>query len=109
MGIAMTVSVVDEAGRLVVTMKGDRAGFLTIETSRAKALRPPRSNFHPRVGRVAEDKPCVLVGGAAVSRGEALPSTVRFRLRRRPRDRCDRMRRSTPIRTTTVRWQGQLR
>ena len=28
MNIAMTVSVVDEAGRLVVTMKGDRTGFL---------------------------------------------------------------------------------
>jgi len=38
MNIAITVSVVDEAGRLVVTMRGDRTGFLTTETSRAKAV-----------------------------------------------------------------------
>jgi uncharacterized protein GlcG (DUF336 family) len=38
MGVRVTVSVVDEAGRLVVVMRGDGAGFLTIETSRAKAV-----------------------------------------------------------------------
>jgi uncharacterized protein GlcG (DUF336 family) len=38
MGVPMTASVVDEAGRLVVVMRGDRAGFLTIDTSRAKAV-----------------------------------------------------------------------
>ena len=36
--LSMTVSVVDEAGRLVMTMKGDGTGFLTPETSRAKAV-----------------------------------------------------------------------
>ncbi len=38
LGLAMTVSVVDEAGRLVVTMRADGTGFLTPETSRAKAV-----------------------------------------------------------------------
>jgi uncharacterized protein GlcG (DUF336 family) len=38
MNVAITVSVVDEAGRLVVTMRGDRTGFLTTETSRTKAV-----------------------------------------------------------------------
>jgi uncharacterized protein GlcG (DUF336 family) len=36
--LTLTVSVVDEAGRLVLTMKGDGTGFLTPETSRAKAV-----------------------------------------------------------------------
>ncbi len=37
-GLSITVSVVDEAGRLVLTMKGDGTGFLTPETSKAKAV-----------------------------------------------------------------------
>ena len=36
--VNLTVSVVDEAGRLVLTMRGDGTGFLTPETSRAKAV-----------------------------------------------------------------------
>lgn len=37
-GWSITVSVVDEAGRLVITMRGDGTGFLTPETSKAKAV-----------------------------------------------------------------------
>ena len=37
-GWSITASVVDEAGRLVVTMKGDGTGFLTPDTSKAKAV-----------------------------------------------------------------------
>ena len=37
MNLPITVSVVDEAGRLVLTLRGDRTGFFTTETSRAKA------------------------------------------------------------------------
>ena len=36
--VAMTVSVVDEAGRLVLAMKGNGTGFLTPDTSKAKAV-----------------------------------------------------------------------
>ena len=37
LGAPMTVTVVDEAGRLVLCSRGDGTGFLTPETSRAKA------------------------------------------------------------------------
>jgi uncharacterized protein GlcG (DUF336 family) len=37
-GVPMTVSVVDEAGRVVLTMRGDGTGFLTTDTSCAKAV-----------------------------------------------------------------------
>lgn len=38
LGAPMTVTVVDEAGRLVLTARGDGTGFLSPETSRAKAM-----------------------------------------------------------------------
>ena len=38
LGTPMTVSVVDEAGRLVVTLRGDGTSFFSPETSRAKAV-----------------------------------------------------------------------
>ena len=37
LGSPMTVTIVDEAGRLVLSARGDGTGFLTPETSRAKA------------------------------------------------------------------------
>ena len=37
-GSPMTVTVVDEAGRLVLSARGDGTGFFTPETSRAKAM-----------------------------------------------------------------------
>jgi glc operon protein GlcG len=38
LGSPMTVTVVDEAGRLVLCARGDGTGFFTPETSRAKAM-----------------------------------------------------------------------
>ena len=38
LGTPMTVTVVDEAGRLVLSARGDGTGFLTTDTSRAKAV-----------------------------------------------------------------------
>ena len=38
LGTPITVTVVDEAGRLVLCARGDGTGFFTPETSRAKAL-----------------------------------------------------------------------
>jgi glc operon protein GlcG len=38
LGTVMTATVVDEAGRLVMTVRGDGAGFFTPETSRGKAV-----------------------------------------------------------------------
>ena len=37
-GVSITVSIVDDSGRLVYCARGDNTGFLTTETSRAKAL-----------------------------------------------------------------------
>jgi glc operon protein GlcG len=37
LGISITVSIVDDAGRLILTLRGDGTGFLTPETSKAKA------------------------------------------------------------------------
>jgi uncharacterized protein GlcG (DUF336 family) len=76
MGIGMTVCVVDEAGRLVVSMKGDRTGFLTTESSRAKAVaaaafkRPTRE-----LAEMQKTNPVFWSAVPAMSRGEALPST----------------------------------
>jgi uncharacterized protein GlcG (DUF336 family) len=38
LGSPMTVTVVDESGRLVLSARGDGTGFFTPETSRAKAM-----------------------------------------------------------------------
>src|SRR5262245_36699976 len=38
LGAPMTVTVVDEAGRLVLSARGDGTGFFTPDTSRAKAV-----------------------------------------------------------------------
>src|SRR5947207_6502756 len=38
LGSPMTATVVDEAGRLVLSARGDGTGFFTPETSRAKAV-----------------------------------------------------------------------
>jgi uncharacterized protein GlcG (DUF336 family) len=62
--VAMTVTVVDEAGRVVVVMKGDRAGFLTTDTSGESRGRRRFQTQHPRSGRIAENQSGVLVGGA---------------------------------------------
>ena len=76
MNIAMTVSVVDEAGRLVVTMKGDRTGFLTIDTSRANAVAAAAFKRSTReLVEMQKTNPAFWSAVPAVSRGEALPST----------------------------------
>src|SRR2546428_2183142 len=38
LGCPMTVTLVDEAGRLVLSARGDGTGFFTPETSKAKAV-----------------------------------------------------------------------
>ena len=75
-GIAMTVSVVDEGGRLVLTLRGDGTGFLTTETSRAKAVAAAAFK-RATVEMVAMRKgnPAFWESIPGVSRGEALPSS----------------------------------
>jgi uncharacterized protein GlcG (DUF336 family) len=76
MNIPMTISVVDEASRLVLTMRGDGAGFLTTETSRAKAVAAVAFKRSTReLVELQKTNPVFWAALPAVSRGEALPST----------------------------------
>jgi uncharacterized protein GlcG (DUF336 family) len=70
----MTVTVVDEAGRLVLSARGDGTGFFTPETSRAKAV--AAAAFRRRTAEVAD---LVARGGfwstiSTVLQGQALPT-----------------------------------
>ena len=75
LGITMTVTVVDAAGRLVLSARGDGTGFFTPETSRAKAVaaaafrRPTKD-----MAKLRESAPAFWSNVAAVLGGEALPS-----------------------------------
>ena len=76
MNIGMTASVVDEAGRLVVTLRGDRTGFLSTDTSRAKAVAAAAFKRSTRdLVELQKTNPVFWAALPAVSRGEALPST----------------------------------
>jgi glc operon protein GlcG len=74
-GTAMTVTVVDEAGRLVLSARGDGAGFFTPETSRGKAVaaaafrRPTKEMV-----RLRDSSPAFWSNISNVLHGEALPS-----------------------------------
>ncbi len=95
LGAPMTVTVVDEAGRLVLCARGDGTGFFTPETSRAKAV--AAANFRISTAEMAEraqkssafwtSVPSVLVGQILPSPG-GMPIT-----RQGARDRRDRLRR----------------
>jgi uncharacterized protein GlcG (DUF336 family) len=79
----MTVTVVAEAGRLVLSAKGDGTGFLTPETSRAKALaaaafkRPTKElaelvaqgGFWALVPAVLQGRVLPTLGGTPIERG----------------------------------------
>jgi uncharacterized protein GlcG (DUF336 family) len=79
----MTVSIVDESGRLVLAARGDGTGFFSIETSRAKAMAAAafrRSNadlvklvaqggFWGIVPTVLQGQILPTLGGAPISRG----------------------------------------
>jgi uncharacterized protein GlcG (DUF336 family) len=75
LGTPMTATVVDEAGRLVLSARGDGTGFFTPETSRAKAVaaaafkRPTKD-----MANLRESAPTFWGNVAAVLGGEALPS-----------------------------------
>lgn len=74
MGVRITVSVVDEAGRLVVTMRGDGTGFLTPETSRAKAV-AAAAYGRPTLELAEMHKNNVFWAAVpAITRNEALPT-----------------------------------
>ena len=75
LGTVMTASVVDESGRTVLIMRGDGAGFLSTDTSKAKAM--AAANFKKPTKELGD---MVMKGSAfwsaapAVIKGEVLPS-----------------------------------
>ncbi len=75
LGRPMTATVVDEAGRLVLSARGDGTGFFTPETSRGKAVaaaafrRPTKD-----MANLRESSPAFWDNVATVLGGEALPS-----------------------------------
>ena len=76
LGTPITVSVVDEAGRLVLCARGDRTGFFTPDTSRAKAA--AAAAFRRTTKSMAEERGAhgdFWDNLAAVVAGQALPST----------------------------------
>lgn len=76
LGIAISVSVVDEAGRLVYCAKGDGAGFLTTDTSRAKAV--AAASFRKPTKELVElqkTNPAFWNALPSVAPGQVLPTT----------------------------------
>src|SRR6266849_9365822 len=83
LGTPITVTVVDEAGRLVLCARGDGTGFFTPETSRAKAVAAAafkRSNrelaesvaqggFWPFVPAVLQGQVLPTLGATPIARG----------------------------------------
>jgi len=83
LGTPMTVTVVDEGGRLVLSARGDGTGFFTPETSRAKAVAAAafkRSNkelaemvaqggFWALVPTVLQGQALPTLGGTPIVRG----------------------------------------
>lgn len=74
LGLSMTVSVVDEAGRLVVTMRADGTGFLTPETSRAKAVAAAAFRTSTLKLAAMQSTNPFWAGVPTATRGEALPT-----------------------------------
>lgn len=75
LGTVMTASVVDEAGRTVLVMRGDGAGFFSTETSHAKAM--AAANFRrstKELGEMALKGSAFWAAVPAVLGGEVLPS-----------------------------------
>jgi glc operon protein GlcG len=75
LGTVMTVSVVDEAGRLVMTARGDGAGFFTPETSRAKAVAAAALRRTTKeMAEALAKSPAFWAALPAVLPGQVLPS-----------------------------------
>ena len=75
MGRPMSVSVVDESGRLVYFSRSDNAGFFTFDTSRAKAM--AAASFKRSTMEITENKeanPLLWYSLPSVVPAQALPS-----------------------------------
>jgi uncharacterized protein GlcG (DUF336 family) len=76
LGTPITVTVVDEAGRLVLCARGDGTGFLTPDTSRGKAV--VAANFRrttKEMVELAKDHALFWNALSSLVPGQVLPST----------------------------------
>lgn len=82
LGIALTVSVVDSAGRLVLTLRGDGTGFFTTDTSRAKAIAAAAFGKATKdLVELQKSNPAFWSAVPGLSKGEILPTTGAVPLR----------------------------
>jgi uncharacterized protein GlcG (DUF336 family) len=76
LGTPITVSVVDDAGRLVLCARGDGTGFLTPETSRGKAMAAAAFRRSTKeLVDLAREHPAFWNAVPGLVPGQLLPST----------------------------------
>ncbi len=77
LGTPITVSVVDDAGRLVLCARGDGTGFLTPETSRGKAMAAAAFRRSTKeLVDLAREHPAFWNAVPGLVPGQLLPSTA---------------------------------
>ena len=75
LGTPMSAAVVDDAGRLVLSARGDGTGFFTPETSRAKAVAAAAFRRATKeMANLRESAPAFWGNVTAILGGQALPS-----------------------------------
>ena len=75
LGTPMTITVVDEAGRLVLSARGDGTGFFTPDTSRGKAVAAAAfRRATGEMGKFIEDGTAFWTVMPTALRGEVLPT-----------------------------------
>jgi uncharacterized protein GlcG (DUF336 family) len=75
LGTPMTITVVDEAGRLVLSARGDGTGFFTPDTSRGKAVAATAfRRATGEMGKMIEDGTAFWNVIPTALRGEILPT-----------------------------------
>ena len=76
LGTPITVTVVDEAGRLVLCARGDGTAFLTPDTSRGKAVAAAAFRRSTKeMVELAKEHPAFWNALPAIAPGQLLPST----------------------------------
>lgn len=76
LNISLSVSIVDASGRLVLAHRGDGTGFLTTDTSRAKAVAAAAFKTETRkLTALAKDSPQFWQALPAVLQEQVLPTT----------------------------------
>lgn len=76
LGVCCTVTVVDSSGRLVASVRGDGAGFLTPDTSKAKAIASAAFKKSTKdLVELQKNNPLFWNAVPALFEGKVLPTT----------------------------------